>query len=82
MITISASEPSGLLVKPDVAAKQQEAPTAIMIAPASVERGSWCYRFSTRLISSGEIVGNPSFKSDRDRRRRFTALQGEVAIAD
>ena len=35
-----------------------------------------------RLIGSGEIVRNPSLKSDRDRRRRLTALQGEVAVAD
>ena len=31
---------------------------------------------------SGEIVRNPSLKSDRDRPRHFTALQGEVAVAD
>jgi hypothetical protein len=30
---------------------------------------------------SCEIVRNPSLKSDRDR-RRLTALQGEVAVAD
>jgi len=35
-----------------------------------------------RLIGSGEIVRNPSLKSDRDRRRRVTALQGEIAGAD
>jgi hypothetical protein len=29
-----------------------------------------------------EIVGNPGLKGDRDRRHRFTALQGEVAVAD
>ena len=27
-------------------------------------------------------VRNPSLKSDRDRRRRLTALQGEIAVAD
>ena len=31
---------------------------------------------------SGEIVVNPGLKSDRDHRRRLTALQGEVAGAD
>ncbi len=31
---------------------------------------------------SGEIVVDPSFESDRDRRRRVTALRGEVAGAD
>ncbi len=35
-----------------------------------------------RLIGSCDVVRNPSFKSDRDRRRRLTALQGEVAGAD
>ncbi len=35
-----------------------------------------------RLIGSGEIVRNPSLKSDRDRPRHLTALQGEVAGAD
>jgi hypothetical protein len=32
------------------------------------------------VIGPGEIVRNPSLKSDRD--RRLTALQGEVAVAD
>ena len=32
-------------------------------------------------LGSCEIVVNPSLKSDRDR-RRVTALQGEVAVAD
>ena len=31
---------------------------------------------------SGEIVVDPSLKSDRDRGRRLTALQGQVAAAD
>jgi len=35
-----------------------------------------------RLIGSDEIVRNPSLKSDRDRRRHLTALQGQVAGAD
>ncbi len=35
-----------------------------------------------RLIGSGEIVRNPSLKSDRDRGRHPTTLQGEVAVAD
>ncbi len=34
------------------------------------------------MIGSGEIVRNPSLKRDRDRRRRFTALQAEIAGAD
>jgi len=33
-------------------------------------------------LGSGEIVRNPSLKSDRDRRRHLTALQGEVSAAD
>jgi len=33
-------------------------------------------------LGSVEIVRNPSLKSDRDCRRRLTALQGEVAVAD
>jgi hypothetical protein len=37
---------------------------------------------SRRLIGSGEIVRNPGLKSDGDRRRRLTALQGEIAVAD
>jgi hypothetical protein len=36
---------------------------------------------SAGSIGSGEIR-NPSLKSDRDRRRLLTALQGEVAGAD
>ena len=35
-----------------------------------------------RLIGSCDVVRNPSLKSDRDRRRLLTALQGEVAGAD
>ncbi len=35
-----------------------------------------------RLIGSCEVVCNPSLKSDRDRRRGLTALQGEIALAD
>jgi hypothetical protein len=34
------------------------------------------------LISSGEVVVNPGLKSDRDRGRCLTALQGKVAGAD
>jgi hypothetical protein len=37
---------------------------------------------SARLTGSGDIVANPGLKSDRDHRRRLTALQGEVAGAD
>jgi hypothetical protein len=31
---------------------------------------------------SGDVIVNPGLKSDRDHRRRLTALQGEVAGAD
>jgi len=33
-------------------------------------------------LGSGDIVVNPSLKSDRDRRCRLTTLQGEVAVTD
>ncbi len=37
---------------------------------------------SLGLSGSGEIVRNPRLKSDRDRPRHLTALQGEIAGAD
>jgi hypothetical protein len=39
-------------------------------------------RWLGRLIGSCDVVRNPSLKSERNVRRRLTALQGEVAGAD
>ena len=57
----------------------------LQLAPFVIvtDMGQRCHStISRRLIGSREVVRNPSLKSDRDRRRHVTALQGEVAGAD
>jgi len=53
----------------------------VMGAPRGLSRSKAAFE-SFRDTSSCEIGRNPSLKSDRDRGRRPTTLQGEVAGPD